>query len=436
MLGLSRGNPSTAATTGASLLLIGFLFPLMFAACGGGGSSSGGGGTPPSATTGAASGVTSSGAVLSGTVNPNGTATEAWFEYGTDPGLSGASRTSTQSIGSGNADVPINATANGLAAGTTYYYRVCASNGSGSASGAIAGCTTANQGTGPTVIAVTPLNGTPNAGLSALISATFSTSMDPSTIDGSTVRIQSGGVDVTGGLFYGTTYVVTITTGVRDLSGNRMAQDYTWQFTTEQAPSGSLAGVLTLDGNVGVSYDDPSRTATVKTSGIVSLAGIGVKAVQTSADYATALFEGSSTTAAAGAFSFSSLGDGKYFLNADFTDPGGSGRRYLALGTTSLLGSQKVVAVPVRDVTPTPSASALDAFCRECHPLVPTEPAQIQSCGDHYYPIDNSVSPDAGVLDAYGRITCESCHSNHVPTGTLHFVLEPYEDGTLCFRCH
>src|SRR5262249_7594853 len=44
---------------------------------------------PPVATTAAASGLTSTGATLNGSVNPNGSSTNSFFQYSTDPSVAG-----------------------------------------------------------------------------------------------------------------------------------------------------------------------------------------------------------------------------------------------------------------------------------------------------------------------------------------------------------
>jgi alpha-tubulin suppressor-like RCC1 family protein len=97
---------------------------------------------PAEATTEPATEVTSSSAVLHGTVNPNGLATDAWFEWGTDPTLGTFNSTTTQSIGSGTESQPVSAELTELTAGTAYYFRVAASNDGGSAEGEILSFTT------------------------------------------------------------------------------------------------------------------------------------------------------------------------------------------------------------------------------------------------------------------------------------------------------
>jgi lysophospholipase L1-like esterase len=93
--------------------------------------------TPPTVVTTAATSVTSSGATLNGTVNPNGLATDAYFKYGTDPALATSNTTSTQSMGSGGTVQPITASLSGLTPGTIYYFQVVATNAGGASQATI-----------------------------------------------------------------------------------------------------------------------------------------------------------------------------------------------------------------------------------------------------------------------------------------------------------
>ena len=105
----------------------------------------------PTVTTTAATGVTASGAVLNGSVNPNGLATNAWFEWGTSPTLATFNTTATQGVGSGTTAQAVTATLSGLSAGTTYYYRVAASSSAGTSKGSIVSFLTTTTGPLPTV---------------------------------------------------------------------------------------------------------------------------------------------------------------------------------------------------------------------------------------------------------------------------------------------
>lgn len=82
---------------------------------------------PPIAVTTAATDFTTTSAQLNGTVNPSGTATTYYFEYGLTTGY-GSATTST-SAGSGASAVAVNATVTGLTPGTLYHYRLVATNG-------------------------------------------------------------------------------------------------------------------------------------------------------------------------------------------------------------------------------------------------------------------------------------------------------------------
>ncbi len=91
----------------------------------------------PSVATLSATSVTATGAVMNGSVNPNGRETTVWFEWGTDPALSAPAATSAQSVGSGIAGIPVSQSIGGLADNTAYYYRLAAQNAGGISRGEI-----------------------------------------------------------------------------------------------------------------------------------------------------------------------------------------------------------------------------------------------------------------------------------------------------------
>lgn len=88
----------------------------------------------PGATTAAPQNVTATTAVVTGTVNPRGLPTTAYFQYGTTPAY--GSRTPDQAVGNGTTVVAVSATLAGLAPNTTYHYRVVAVNSAGTNRGA------------------------------------------------------------------------------------------------------------------------------------------------------------------------------------------------------------------------------------------------------------------------------------------------------------
>ena len=81
----------------------------------------------------AASAITETGATLNGTVNPKGFETKYWFEYGKT--TSYGTKTAEVSAGSGTSSVEESKAISGLAAGTTYHFRMVASNSNGTTNG-------------------------------------------------------------------------------------------------------------------------------------------------------------------------------------------------------------------------------------------------------------------------------------------------------------
>ena len=141
----SAGNHSRSRYRMKGILWLPVFLPVLvfiFASCGGGGGESS---TPPLAVhTDNATSVKQNEAVLNGTVTPNGTATVAWFEYGTNPNLASYDNTTIQNIVAGTGTQPVNTPLSGLTPGSTYYFRLMASNAGGFAEGKIFSFTTHN----------------------------------------------------------------------------------------------------------------------------------------------------------------------------------------------------------------------------------------------------------------------------------------------------
>jgi len=90
---------------------------------------------PPTPVTGTASSITQTSATLNATVNPNGgTVSDCHFEYGTTTSY-GSSEPCSSLPGAGTSPVAVSAPVTGLAANTTYHFRIVAANPGGTSNG-------------------------------------------------------------------------------------------------------------------------------------------------------------------------------------------------------------------------------------------------------------------------------------------------------------
>jgi hypothetical protein len=97
-------------------------------------------GAAPAATTGPATVVGSTSATVGGAVDPHGQATTWWVEYGTS--ASYGKKSTVANAGAGTNAAAVSAGLTGLTPGTTYHYRVVASNSAGTSRGGDAVFTT------------------------------------------------------------------------------------------------------------------------------------------------------------------------------------------------------------------------------------------------------------------------------------------------------
>ena len=96
---------------------------------------------PPSVTTGSVAGVSTASAILQGSVNPNQGTTVVQFQYGLSPAYGQV--TPVQGVGNGTSSAAVSIPSSGLQPGTTYHYRLTASNSLGTSFGEDATFTTA-----------------------------------------------------------------------------------------------------------------------------------------------------------------------------------------------------------------------------------------------------------------------------------------------------
>ncbi len=121
----------------------------------------------PAASTGPVTAVGPTTATVTGTVNPNGQATTWYVEFGTTTGY--GAKTANVSAGSGTTNAAVSADLPGLTPGTTYHYRVVATNTAGTARGADGIFTTS----------ATPVAVTGSATNVTVTSATLNGTVDP-----------------------------------------------------------------------------------------------------------------------------------------------------------------------------------------------------------------------------------------------------------------
>ena len=134
--------------------------------------------------------------------------------------------------------------------------------------------------TPPVVTSTTPATEATDVAVDASIYARFSTAMDPATITTSTFLINDGAANIIGivlyegktarfvpvqDLDYSHIYTVHITTGVTDLGGTPMADEYTWTFQTfvlGNNPPDKPTLVSPADGATDVSLTTELQTGT------------------------------------------------------------------------------------------------------------------------------------------------------------------------------
>jgi ketosteroid isomerase-like protein len=149
----------------------------------------------------------------------------------------------------------------------------------------------------PTVLSTVPLNGAVAVAQTTTVTATFSEPMQASTINATTFTLTGPGTTAVNGtvsyagstatftpaaaLATGTLYTATITTGAADPTGNALAANYVWTFTTAGAPSvtstvpANGANDVPLNQKVSATFSGHMSAATITAVGTFTLAVAG-----------------------------------------------------------------------------------------------------------------------------------------------------------------
>ena len=138
--------------------------------------------------------------------------------------------------------------------------------------------------TPPTVISVAPPDGAAGACPNTIVTATFSKAMNPASINDTTFTLTGpGNASVPGVVTYdassysatftpssnlalNTLYTATITTGAQDPSGNALASNYVWSFTTSVAACQASTVPLGSACSFGILGATPSVTSSGPTN--------------------------------------------------------------------------------------------------------------------------------------------------------------------------
>jgi Ca2+-binding RTX toxin-like protein len=213
---------------------------------------------PPAATTETAAEVQDASATLRATVNPGGTATTYQFEYGTTTEYGEVAPVTPEEIGSGAAPVAVSEAIGGLQPGTTYHYRVVATNAAGETEGADETFTTSRAPTAATdpATAVRATSATFNAKVNpGGGQTTYQFEYGKTTSYGSTVpatpkSIGSGAADVAvseavTGLEASTIYHYRVR--AVNQAGTTLGQDRVFRTEAPPVTPGQLAGMRTTE---------------------------------------------------------------------------------------------------------------------------------------------------------------------------------------------
>jgi hypothetical protein len=202
-----------------------------------------------------ATAITTTGATLNGTVDPNGSSTAVSLEYGTNAGLTGsinaALSTGSSPISAGAGVKTFTSVLTGLKPDTTYYYRINGTNSNGVSHGAILSFTAIALP--PTIASVTPSGGPP--GTLITVTGTSLSNLTAFKI-GSTpaVAVANTGNTLTGLVMPGTTVgTISLSTPVGSATSSS-----SFSVTATPVPNAQVGTKLVGTGNAGAAQQGSS----------------------------------------------------------------------------------------------------------------------------------------------------------------------------------
>ena len=159
----------------------------------------------------------------------------------------------------------------------------------------------------PTVVSTVPVNAATGVAVNTLVTATFSAAMDSTTITGATFTLTGPGATPVPGavtnsgstatftptnvLAASTLFTATITTGAKDTTGNPLAANYVWTFTTAPPPTVlstsplNAATAVALNAAITATFSEAMAPATIDAT-TFTLAGPGTTPVVGTVTYA------------------------------------------------------------------------------------------------------------------------------------------------------
>jgi hypothetical protein len=290
----------------------------------------------PVAATDAASGITSSGATLNGTINANNDSTTVTFEYGLTIAYS-STVTADQSPVTGNVNTQVSKAISGLSANTVYHYRVKVANAGGTIYGSDVMFTTLQLADTPTGDVTTNIDGTikkdAEITLSSEAGATiyYTTALNgatPAVPDTGSSSVSNGGVIAYPVLTYGDTLKIKAFAEVAGKDDSTVADiSFTVQSKSELTLTGITVNNKEYDGNTDASVN----FAGAGLNGIIGTDSVSLTGTP-SASFLTAAADNGKAITVDG-YSLTGTDAGYYTLNTALTVTADITKKALTLGT-------------------------------------------------------------------------------------------------------